>query len=145
MRKKFFTVLNAAFITVVTLTACSKSADKPAGSNNNGSYTKQQLVGSYQIATVKQGTEDVKDEVYETCELDDVLTLHDNMIAENEDAGETCDTEGGSSEAPWSITGNKLTVAGVVFTIKSLTQSQLITTIDAPGSTQPIEIGFSRQ
>lgn len=134
MRKKLFTVLNAAFITVITLTACSKSADKPAGPT----YTKDQLVGTYHLTAIYKGSQNVFD-LIPSCQKDDYMVLYEDNTSESVDAGEVCEPDG-SSEGQWTLSGNKLTVEGQTFTIESLTEDKMVATTKIEIDDQPTDV-----
>ena len=115
-----------AFVAIVTLaTSCKK--DK----NEQTAVTKENLAGTYKIASVKMqvnggAEQDITTSYYEACELDDLQTLKTDMTYLNVDAGVQCSPAGDFS-GTWDLPNNTTIVLdGFSLTIKSLTGSQLV-------------------
>lgn len=147
MRKKLFTIAGAALITVMSLTACSKNADKPGG-GSGATYTKQQLVGTYHAVSITTLTssQNIINSVLDPCEQDDYQVLNEDMTSEYIDAGESCEPDG-SDEGTWSITGNQLKINTQTVTIQSLNQTQMVVIAKLPvgeSSLTDVKVTFER-
>jgi nucleoside-specific outer membrane channel protein Tsx len=121
MKKTLF-----ALSALVMLASCKKDG---ATTTNP---TKEQLVGSYKLVNVmgkvnNMPEEDITDDNFDECEQDDVTTLNADNTYAYADAGTQC-SPNGTRNGSWSVSGNTFTVDGVVSTIKSFSNNNLVLT-----------------
>ncbi len=123
MNRTFTKLLVLALLVVTAFSACTKNSDTLA-------VTKDNLAGTYTIISVKAKApnapeQDVTSDNYESCEMDDQVVLKSDLTATYVDAGIQCSQVGGGS-AVWSINGSFITIAGVDYTVRSLTKTTLV-------------------
>jgi len=123
MNKTFTKLLVLAVLIVTSFSACVKST-------NTLSYTKDNLVGTYTIVSIKSKAsngpeQDVTTSILSPCQLDDQTILRNDYTSIYVDAGVKCTTDGGYSDT-WELDGNVLSVDGNDFVIISLTKTTLV-------------------
>jgi hypothetical protein len=112
--KKVFLSLS---VLVLLATACKKDKDEETA--QNVTPTKENLTGSYKISKVEgiQGNQrqDVTNQVFEPCEIDDIYKLNADLTYQRVDAGQTC---GNDVDDSWEfISATSIKMEGVTYTI----------------------------
>ncbi len=124
MRKSVIALLT--FATIVTV-SCKKDNEETQA------VTKENIAGSYKVGSIKAqvsggAEQDVTNDYFEACELDDVVTLKTDLTYAQTDAGTQCSPSTNES-GEWNLSGTTIFVMdGETFAIKSWNGRQLVLT-----------------
>lgn len=124
MIRSFTKALSLLVLCAATFSACKKDKD-----DDSLAVTKENLVGTYTVASIKwkvNGQEqDMTDYILDPCQKDDQTTLKADSTYEYKDAGTVC-SPNGDDTGTWSTDGKKVTIDGDANTVKSFTKSTLV-------------------
>ena len=125
----------AIAFTGLLFTSCKKEGDKTIAP------TRENLAGSYILVSIKYKTSstpevEVKDEILDDCQKDDIFTLNSNMSFTYVDAGVQCDPSGSYSDN-WVLEGNTISFDMFEMPITKFDGKTLV------GSTTEVEGGIS--
>ena|SRR5690349_568369 len=140
MIRSFTKALSLLVLCAATFSACKK--DKK---DDSLAVTKENLVGTYVISSIKLNGTDVF-QLYPTCEKDDQYKLNSDLTLEYKDAGTVCSSSGDFTST-WSVSGSKVTIDGEEATVKTLTKGTLVTeyTESGGGATATVTTTYSRK
>jgi hypothetical protein len=131
MKRKLFTIVLSAAISVLSITGCKKDANKPG--DNGGGSLKERLVGTYKMTELKliqEGqTADILEQ-YEPCDRDNLYILKADMTSAVVDAGQQCDPSSNDT-GTWSLEDDEtLVIDGQDWNIESLNGNTLKMSVD---------------
>jgi len=121
-----FAILLAA---ALAFTGCKKEND--TNENEDCPLTVEDIAGKYKLFSVvlveASGERDVKRELYEDCELDDINDLKADKTFIYTDGGTVC-SPSGSTSGTWNISGRILTLNSGTANIESFNCKDLVVT-----------------
>lgn len=140
MIRSFTKALSLLVLCAATFSACKK--DKK---DDSLAVTKENLVGTYVISSIKLNGTDVF-QLYPACEKDDQYILKSDLTMEYKDAGTVCSSSGDYTST-WSVSGSKVTIDGSEETVKTLTKGTLVTEVteSGGGATATVTTTYSRK
>jgi lipopolysaccharide export system protein LptC len=146
MIRSFTKALSLLVLCAATFSACKKDKN-----DDSLAVTKENLVGTYTIASIKasasgSGEQDVTSTFLQSCQKDDQYILKSDLTMEYKDAGTAC-SPAGDDTGTWSVSGSKITIDGSEETVKTLTKGTLVTewTDNSSGMTLTIKTTYSRK
>jgi hypothetical protein len=140
MFRSFTKALSLLVLCAATFSACKK--DK---GDDSLAVTKENLVGTYVITSVKLNGTDVF-QLYDACTKDDQYILKSDLTMEYKDAGTVC-SQAGDYTGTWALSGSKITIDGSEETVKTLTKGTLVTEVTQSGGgvTATVTTSYSRK
>lgn len=146
MIRSFTKALSLLVLCAATFSACKKDKN-----DDSLAVTKENLVGTYVIASIKakaagSGDQDVTNTWLQSCEKDDQYILKSDLTMQYKDAGTVC-SSAGDYTGTWSLTGSKINIDGSEETVKTLTKGTLVTewSDNSSGMTLTITTTYSRK
>ncbi len=127
MIRSFTKALSLLVLCAATFSACKKDKN-----DDSLAVTKENLVGTYVVSTIKVkastggGEQDITKDYLESCKRDDQTILKSDLKMEYKDAGTVCSSSGDFTST-WSLSGSKITIDGEEATVKTLTKGTLVT------------------
>jgi hypothetical protein len=140
MIRSFTKALSLLVLCAATFSACKKDKN-----DDSLAVTKENLVGTYVISSIKLNGTDVF-QLYDACMKDDQYILKSDLTMEYKDAGTVC-SPAGDYTGSWSVSGSKVTIDGSEETVKTLTKGTLVTEVTQSGGgvTATVTTTYSRK
>ena len=140
MIRSFTKALSLLVLCAATFSACKKDKN-----DDSLAVTKENLVGTYLISSIKLNGTDVF-QLYDACMKDDQYILKSDLTMEYKDAGTVC-SPAGDYTGTWSVSGSKVNIDGSEETVKTLTKGTLVTEVSTTqsGTTLTMTTTYSRK
>jgi hypothetical protein len=88
--------------------------------------TKENIAGPYKLTSIKVGEQNIMNQYFETCELDDIYTFKTDLTYSYTDAGTKCDPDGSYTDGEWSVpSGTTFEYDGSTYTVEKFTNRTL--------------------
>ncbi len=144
MTRTFTKLLVLALVAISLFSACSKTTTQ--------TYTKDQLIGTYTIVSIRGAAtgapeQDLMSVFLDDCQRDDLMVLKSDLTLQMVDAGTTCVPSSNDDSGDWNVNGNTFYWDGEPYRIKSLTNTSLVIEESTTnnGVTQTITVTLTRR